>query len=287
VSNASFMAHVTAIASQKGGTGKTAVTAALGTLLALAGQRTLLVDLDQQADLTGLLGHNDSTLDYSIVDVLAPVNPVDIESAIVRDVRDVPGLDLLASDIRAAALEKQIVSEVGREKLVRRALRAVQDTYDQILIDCPPSLGDLTINGLCAADEVIAPVSMEDKNAVQGALNLLDTLRRLQEQDQPVTLKTLVRVKADAKRQAHRALADLESLGLPVAQTDLRARADWNNANVEGMPVVLWEPRSDAARDARDLAAELWPNIKFPYASELPRRRVPAIRVKELARAAS
>lgn len=116
------MAHVTAIASQKGGTGKTVLAAALGTLLALAGQRTLLVDLDQQSDLTALFGHNAETLDYSIVDVLAPANPVSAQTAIVRSVHGVPGLDLLPSDIRAAALEKQIVGEVGRERLVWRAL---------------------------------------------------------------------------------------------------------------------------------------------------------------------
>jgi len=263
------MAHLTAVASQKGGTGKTAVAAALGTLLALAGERTLLVDLDQQADLTAMFGHNAETLDFSIVDVLVPLNPVPAETVIVRSVHGVPGLDLLPSDIRAAALEKQIVSEVGRERLVRRALKPLQDSYDRIIIDCPPSLGDMTINGLCAADDVIAPVSMEDKNAVQGAVNLLETLRKLREQDQPVRLKTLVRVKADSKRQAHRALADLARLGLPVAETNLRTRADWNNAGVEGMPVVLWGPTSDAARDARDLAAELWPELQFPYASEI------------------
>ena len=263
------MAHVTAIASQKGGTGKTVLAAALGTLLALAGERTLMVDLDQQSDLTAMFGHNSQTLDFSIVDVLAPANPVSAETAIVRAVHGVPGLDLLPSDIRAAALEKQIVSEVGRERLVRRALNPLQGAYDRIIIDCPPSLGDMTINGLCASDDVIAPVSMEDKNAVQGAVNLLETLHKLREQDQPVTLKTLVRVKADANRQAHRALADLEGLGLPVAKTDLRARADWNNAGVEGMPVVLWASNTDATRDARDLAAELWPELQFPYASEI------------------
>jgi chromosome partitioning protein len=245
------------------------VAAALGTLLALAGERTLLVDLDQQADLTAMFGHNAETLDFSIVDVLVPLNPVPAETAIVRSVHGLPGLDLLPSDIRAAALEKQIVSEVGRERLVRRALKPLQDSYDRIIIDCPPSLGDMTINGLCASDDVIAPVSMEDKNAVQGAVNLLETLRKLREQDQPVMLKTLVRVKADSKRQAHRALADLAGLGLPVADTDLRTRADWNNAGVEGMPVVLWGPTTDAARDARDLAAELWPELQFPYASEI------------------
>lgn len=263
------MAHVTAIASQKGGTGKTVLAAALGTLLALAGNRTLVVDLDQQSDLTAMFGHNAQTLDFSIVDVLAPANPVSTQTAIVRSVHSVPGLDLLPSDIRAAALEKQIVGEVGRERLVWRALRPLQDSYDRIIIDCPPSLGDMTLNGLCASDDVIAPVSMEDKNAVQGAVNLLQTLQKLREQDQLVALKTLVRVKADSTRQAHRALANLESLGLPVASTDLRARADWNNAGVEGMPVVLWGPTTEATRDVRALAAELWPELCFPYASEI------------------
>ena len=284
------MAHVTAIASQKGGTGKTVVAAALGTLLAIAGQRTLLVDLDQQADLTAMCGHNANTLDYSIVDVLAPLNPVPAGTAVVTSVHGVPGLDLLPSDLRAAALEKQIISEVGREHLVRRALRELQSSYDHVIIDCPPSLGDMTINGLCASDEVIAPVSMEDKNAVQGAVNLLDTIHKLREQDQPVMLKTLIRIKADSTRQAHRALADLERLGLPVAKTDLRARADWNNAGVEGMPVVLWAHRTDAARDARNLAAELWPEIQFPYASEIRKelkQRQSATAVAEASRAAA
>lgn len=157
-----------------------------------------------------------------------------------------------------------------------------------MIIDCPPSLGDMTLNGLCASDDVIAPVSMEDKNAVQGAVNLLQTLQKLRDQEQAVALKTLVRVKADSTRQAHRALANLEGLGLPVAMTNVRARADWNNAGVEGMPVVLWGPTTDATRDARDLAAELWPELRFPYASdiraELRRLRAEA---KEVARAAA
>ena len=188
------MAHVTAVASQKGGTGKTVVAAALGALLALAGKRTLLVDLDQQSDLTAMFGHNAETLDFSIVDVLVPVNPVPAETAVIRSVHGVSGLDLLPSDIRAAALEKQIVSEVGRERLVRRALKPLQSSYDRIIIDCPPSLGDMTINGLCASDDVIAPVSMEDKNAVQGAVNLLETLHKLREQDQMVTLLSLIHI---------------------------------------------------------------------------------------------
>jgi cellulose biosynthesis protein BcsQ len=118
---------------------------------------------------------------------------------------------------------------------------------------------------------------MEDKNAVQGAINLLGTLSKLRDQDQRVALKTLVRVKADPTRQAHRALGALERQGYPVADTDLRARADWNNAAVEGKPVVLWAPSSDAAADACKLAVELWPELRFPYPSEI-RSRVRELR---------
>jgi chromosome partitioning protein len=264
------MATVTALASQKGGTGKTALAGALGVLLAVSGSRVLLVDLDQQADLTTACGHNSQTLDYSVVDVLAVANAVSIEEAIVPCVHGVPTLHLLAGDLRLAALERQIVGEMGRERLLRRALSAVTDAYDVILIDCPPSLGDLTINGLCASHDVVAPVSMEDRNAVQGAANLLDTLAKLRSQDQVIGVRALVRVKADERRSAHRALVeDLQALGAPVARTEVRSRAAWNNAAVQGRPVPLGDPASDATADARALAAELWGDRHIIYPSEI------------------
>jgi chromosome partitioning protein len=267
------MAKVTAIATQKGGVGKTALAGSLGVLLALSGQRTLLVDMDQQADLTAMFGHDETTLDATVVDVLAPDNSVPTEQAIVRGVRDVPGLDLLPSDMRAAALERRMVSEFGRERLLTSALEQIHGEYDQILIDCPPSLGDMTINGLCAAHEVLAPVSMKDKNALRGALNLMDTIAMLRRQRLGVALRAMVRVEVDRRKQAYQALSQsLEQVGFPVARTDLRYREDWNNSIVVGVPVVLWEPGGEAGQDVRDLAAELWPELRVPYASELRSR---------------
>lgn len=267
------MANVTAIATQKGGVGKTALAGSLGVLLALAGQRTLLVDMDQQADLTSMFGHDSTTLDCTVVDVLAPENSAPVSRAVIQHVRDVPGLDLLPSDMRAAALERRMVSEFGRERLLTNALEQVQSLYDHILIDCPPSLGDMTINALCAANEVLAPVSMKDKNALRGALNLMDTIAMLRRQRLGVSLKAMVRVEVDRRKQAYQALSQsLERAGFPIAKTDLRYREDWNNSIVMGVPVVLWQPNQDAGRDVRDLACELWPELPVPYPSEIRAR---------------
>lgn len=264
-------AHTTAIASQKGGTGKTAVAGSLAPLLALAGRRVLLVDLDQQADLTALFGFGAHNLDATVVDVLAPQNNVPIAEAIRYQVAGVPGLDLLPSDLRAAGLEKQLAGEMMREQKLAGALDDVADDYDHILIDCPPSLGDLTVNGLCAADDVIGPVAMTDKNALQGALNLLETVTKLQRQKQRVQLKTLVRVKVDDRLLAYKSLNPaLLKLDLPVAKTQLLDRRDWDSSTVEAVPAVLWRPRGDAARNVRELAHELWPDAGIPHASSIP-----------------
>lgn len=269
-------AHVSAIASQKGGTAKTALAASIAPLLALSraasgvGGRTLLIDLDQQANLTALFGHTADTLEASVVDVLAPVDPVSVRDAIVRDVAGVPGLDLLASDLRAAGLEKQLAGELMREQKLRNALEDVQGEYAEVVIDCPPNLGDMTVNALCAADDVLAPINMEDKNAMQGAVNLARTIAQLRSQRQQVSLKALIRTKVNPHAQTYRALnAALLKSGLPVARTEMPARADWHNSLTEDTPLILWRGQSDAKRSLRDLVAELWPDLAVPYASEV------------------
>ncbi len=265
--------RITAVASQKGGTGKTALVGSLGPLLAGAGARTLLVDMDQQADLTALYGFNEHNLDHSVVDVLAPVRPVEPALAVQRSVGGVRGLDLLASDLRTAGLEKQLAGEMMREFKLAAALEKLAGDYDEVLIDCPPSLGDLTLNGLCAADRVLSPVAMDDKNAVQGALNLVRTIRQLRSQRQRLELEALVRVRVNHQLRAYRALDPaLRRLGLPVAATEILKREDWNSSIVDAVPLVLWAPASEAARNMRELARELWGDLPIPYASDLRRR---------------
>lgn len=274
------MFRVTAVASQKGGTAKTALAASIAPLLALGaknggdGGRVLLVDLDQQADLTALYGFGPNNLDATIVDVLAPLNSVEPAAAIQRDVFDVSGLDLLPCDDRAAGLEKQLAGEMMRERKLLSCLEhpAIRDAYAHVIIDCPPSLGDLTLNGLCAADDVIVPVNMEDDAAVRGALNVVRTIAELRAQQQRLELKALVRARVDHRLQTYLPLNDaLTATGLPVAETEIRTRADWRSCVVERKPVVLWAPNSDAARDCRALVAELWPDEQVPYTSTIPK----------------
>jgi chromosome partitioning protein len=232
----------------------------------------LLIDLDQQADLTALFGFGPANLEATLVDALAPVNALPVRDALVRDVHGVSGLDLLPSDLRAAALEKQLAGELMREQRLGALLAPVLDEYAEVLIDCPPSLGDLTLNGLCAADEVLVPVNMKDKNAVQGAVNLAQTIVQLRAQRQPVRLRALVRVQVNHKLLAYDALnRALDVTGLPIAKTEVLAREDWNSAIVEGCPVMLWRPMGDAGRDVRMLAHELWPSLSMPWPSDVRR----------------
>jgi chromosome partitioning protein len=267
-------ARITAIAAQKGGATKTAVAVNIGPLLAGAGRRTLLVDLDQQADLTRRFGHNADTLDYSVVDVLAPRDSVHVDQAIVRDVRGIVGLDLLASDIRAAGLEDQLSGQRYRERLLRQALAPILDDYDELVMDCPPSLGTLTMNGLVAADRCLVPVNMQDEAAIAGMEQLLETLRTIQEQESdPVRLQAIVKNRVKPTSRAYRlnseALDPFVEAGLPFAHVELREAAAWHNAAADGLPLVLALPNSAAARNFRDLMIELWPDVEFPYMSDL------------------
>ena len=279
------MPRITAIAAQKGGATKTALACNAGPMLALAGRRTLMVDLDQQADLTARFGFSPQTLDFSMVDVLAPRNAVPIADAVVRDVAGVRGLDLLASDIRASGLEEQLTAVSFRETVLARALQTLASDYDEIVIDCPPSLGVLTMNGLVCADQAIVPVNMQDRAALNGVEQLLETLLTIQRQTPTgaVRLRAIVRNRvtetAIAYRRNARRLQELADQGVPVATTMLKEARAWHNAGAEDLPLVMYAPNSDAARNFRELMAELWGDVRFPYMSDaapLLRRRRPA-----------
>ncbi|HVE76408.1 MAG TPA: AAA family ATPase, partial [Actinomycetota bacterium] len=149
------MARVFALANQKGGVAKTTSTVSLGAALDEQGLRVLVVDLDPQGSLTYSLGLDPDAIEITIHDVLLGRMPVK------KVVQQTEGMDLLPANIELAGAELFLISKTGREYVLKNALDELAQDYDVILIDCPPSLGILTINGLTAADEVIIPFQCE------------------------------------------------------------------------------------------------------------------------------
>jgi chromosome partitioning protein len=271
-------AIVTAIAAQKGGTGKTALTGSLAPIWAYAGARTLMIDLDQQANLTFAFAIDPTTLDATVVDVLAPRNAIPAEQATIAQPHQVADLDLLPCDERAAELDTQLRSETMGVYKLSDALEPLLTRYDRIFIDCPPNLGELTVSALLVADEIVCPVNMGDRNALPGLSRITQTVEKLRRRGARVEMKTLVRLNCDERERSYilnsQALKSLaKRLDVPLARTELRARAAWRTAATQDVPLILFEDSDRGTREAQTdvhhLVCELWPAIDFPYPSEI------------------
>lgn len=174
------MGRVIAITNQKGGVGKTTTTINLGAALAEKGLYTLLLDMDPQGALSIGLGLPAYDLEFSLYSILTDTRiPI---AAVTHHIR--PHLDLVPSNIDLAGAELQLVAMMGREFILRDAMSSVRDRYDFILLDCPPSLGLLTVNALTAADEILVPLQCEFL-AMRGLDTLIDVVARVQRRLNP------------------------------------------------------------------------------------------------------
>ena len=162
------MAKIIAVANQKGGVGKTTTTVNLSACIAQQGKRVLCVDIDPQGNSTSGLGIDKEAVQYSVYDVL--INGVDPKEAIEHSV--VEGLDMLTARKELSGAEVELVNAMARETVLKRELDTLRDSYDYIFIDCPPSLGLLTINALTAADTLLAPIQCE-YFALEGLSDLI------------------------------------------------------------------------------------------------------------------
>lgn len=169
------MGKMIAVANQKGGVGKTTTSINLSACLAHLGHRVLVVDIDPQGNSSSGLGVSKFELEHSIYDCM--INRLPADDAMVHSKYD--GLDILPSNIDLAGAEVELVSFLAREQVLKRALDEVRDRYDYILIDCPPSLGLLTINALTASDSVIVPIQCEFF-ALEGLSQLINTVQLVQ-----------------------------------------------------------------------------------------------------------
>lgn len=248
------MTRVIAIANQKGGAGKSTVTVNLAVALGQAGRRTLVVDADPQFDTTAMLGHDPEDAPHTIADVF--LGEAEAGPSLMHEVA--PGVDLLAGDGRMADVELTLVSQVRREEFLAEAISEAITAYDYVLVDCPPNLGLLTVNAFVAADEVLVPISMIDRNAYKGAATLLTTLSTLRRRRVSVDTLGLLRNNVDVRRNTFQTLNDaLPELDAPLLEAQIPMRSGFHDATTEGVPLVLRKPDGRAAQAFRELAAEI------------------------------
>jgi chromosome partitioning protein len=249
-------AKVIAMCNQKGGVGKTTSTINLGAALADYGRRVLLVDLDPQGALSAGLGVPHYDLDNTVHNLL--VEPrVSIDEVIIKT--RVAGLDLVPSNIDLSAAEIQLVNEVGREQTLARALYPVLDRYDYVLIDCQPSLGLLTVNGLACSDGVIIPTECE-YFSLRGLALLTDTVDKVHDRLNPrLSISGILITRYDARTvNAREVMARVvERFGDLVFDTVITRTVRFPETSVAGEPITTWAPKSTGAQAYRSLAREV------------------------------
>lgn len=249
------MGRVIAVANQKGGVGKTTTTTNLGASLADADKKVLLIDSDAQGNATSGLGVSKGEVDMDIYDVL--INEAPVEDVIIESSRE--NMDVLPASIQLAGAEVELSNMDRRETRLKTAIEGIRDDYDYILIDCPPSLGHLTINAFTASDSVMIPVQCE-YYALEGLSQLLNTVRLVQKhfntdlKIEGVLLTMLDRrtnlgyeVVEEVKKYFHEKVYDT------IIPRNIRL----SEAPSYGLSIIDYDRQSIGAKTYRDLAKEV------------------------------
>lgn len=251
-------AKVVAVFNQKGGVGKTTTTINLGASLAELGRRVLLVDFDPQGGLSLGLGVNAHALPLEQTVYYALMTPTaSIETIILKS--SVPGLDFLPANRDLGTAETTLGAEIGGQQYLKRALTALRDYYDVILIDCQPTMGQLTINALVAADEVIVPLQCE-YFALHGFIELKGNLDKVKNFLNPnLTLIGILATMYDKKTSHNRQVLEriLEQFPADVFETIIAKTIRFPETTVVGEPITTYASSSDGAASYRRLAREL------------------------------
>ena len=240
------MLKVIAVANQKGGVAKTTTVQSIGVALAQQGRRVLVVDLDPQACLTYSLGFDPDQLDASLHDVLVRRA---LLTDVVKAVPEVPNLDLAPATIDLAGAEVHLLTRTGREHVLAQALAPVLDDYHAVLIDCPPSLGVLTINGLTAAEAVIVPLQCEALSH-RGVGQLLETIEDVRQfANEKLQVLGVIPTMFDARTtHSRQVLSEVEErYGLPLFQPSVPKSVRFAEAPGLGQSVLQHAPTSPGA----------------------------------------
>lgn len=253
------MGRIIAIANQKGGVGKTTTSVNLSACLAYLGKKVLLIDTDPQGNATSGVGVNKGDVQQCIYDVL--IDDVDVKKVTLET--KVENLYIIPATISLAGAEIELVSTISREVRLKRMLQEVKEDYDFIIIDCPPSLGLLTINALTASDAILIPVQCE-YYALEGLSQLLSTIRLVQKHlNNQLVIDGVLLTMFDART----------NLGIQVIEEVKKYFQDkvyksiiprnvrLSEAPSHGEPIIIYDPKSRGAEVYLDLAKEVIRNV--------------------------
>ncbi|ECC0872749.1 ParA family protein [Listeria monocytogenes] len=249
------MSKVIALANQKGGVGKTTSSVNLSSSLAFLGKKVLLVDIDPQGNASSGVGVNKGEIEHCIYDVL--VDDVAIQDVLQKT--DLDNLNVIPATIQLAGAEVELVPAISREIRLKKAIGSIRDDYDYVIIDCPPSLGLLTLNALTAADSVLIPVQCE-YYALEGLSQLLNTIRIVQKHlNEDLQIEGVLLTMLDART----------NLGIQVIEevkkyfqnkvfnTIIPRNVRLSEAPSHGKPILLYDAKSKGAEVYLELAKEV------------------------------
>ena len=249
------MSKVIAIANQKGGVGKTTTAVNLSSCLAVKGKKVLIIDIDPQGNTSSGLGVDKSEITTSIYDVI--INEVPIENTYLQTKID--NLVISPSNIQLAGAEVELVSVISRETRLKYAIEPVRNNFDFIIIDCPPSLGLLTVNALTSADTILVPIQCE-YYALEGLSQLMNTVKIVQKHLNPsLKVEGVVLTMFDARTNLSIQVVEevKKYFGNKVYRTIIPRNVRLSEAPSYGLPIILYDSKSKGAECYMELAGEV------------------------------
>ena len=249
------MGKIIAIANQKGGVGKTTTSINLSASLAAKGKKVLVIDTDPQGNTTSGFGIEKNELDNTIYELI--LSEVSIKECILNDV--IPSVSIIPSNVNLAAAEIELIGVDRKEFILKREVEWVKDSYDYIIIDCPPSLNMLTINAMTTADSVLVPIQCEFY-ALEGLSQLIHTVNLIKERLNPdLEMEGVVFTMYDSRTNLSMQVVENVKANLQenICETVIPRNIRLAEAPSYGMPITMYDPKSSGADSYRKLADEL------------------------------